>query len=252
MNSNAVTALLRYKFDGGLSVHGGLRAQTVGGNVTLSGVAFAGFPLDAYSLELENDTSFGYTAGVAYERPEIALRVSLTYNSEVDHTFSSTQAGGVVVSGATTTSSSTPESWNLEFQTGVAANTLVFGSVRYSPWSDFQLPAANLGGSNLATLGESTDYTLGVGRKLNDTWSISAVYGWSGGSTSATASALSPSGGNDSLALAAVYTRDAMKVTAGVRYTKLGDTTATASGNPVTAFSGNSALSAGVSVAYTF
>ena len=251
MSSNAVTAIARYKFDGGFSVHGGLRAQTIGGNVALSGLAFS-TSFTSYSLDLANDTSYGYVAGVAYERPDIALRVSLTYNSKIDHTFASSQsvAGGAATN--VTTNSSTPESWNLEFQSGVAANTLVFGSVRYSPWSKFALPAAGLGGINLASLSDSTDYSLGVGRKLNDTWSISAVYGMSGGGTAATASALSPTGGNKSLALAAVYTKDAYKVTTGVRYTKLGDTNATVSGNPVASFSGNSALSAGISVAYTF
>ena len=253
VSSNAVTAIARYKFDGGFSVHGGLRAQTIGGNLALSGAAFAG-SFRAYSLDLANDTSYGYVAGVAYERPDIALRVSLTYNSKIDHSFASSQsvAGGPATN--VTTDSATPESWNLEFQSGIAANTLVFGSVRYSPWSEFTLPAAGLGGINLASLSNSKDYTLGVGRKLNDTWSISAVYGQSGGGTAATASALSPTGGNKSLALAAVYTNDAYKVTTGVRYTKLGDTTATvgAAQTPVTSFSGNSAVSVGVSVAYTF
>jgi long-subunit fatty acid transport protein len=243
VSSNAVTGVLRYKLDSGISFHGGLRAQQVEGNVALP---FAG----NYTLDLVGDTGFGYLAGVAYERPDIALRVSLTYNSEIDHSFASVDS----TAGNVTTSTSTPESWNLEFQSGVAANMLVFGSVRYTPWGDFKLPAAGLGGLNIASLSNSTDYTLGVGRKLNDTWSISAVYGQSGGGTAATASALSPTGGNKSLALAAVYTKDAYKITTGVRYTKLGDTTATvgAAQTPVASFSGNSAVSVGVSVAYTF
>ena len=79
-------------------------------------------------------------------------------------------------------------------------------------------------------------------------------YGQSGGGTAATASDLSPTGGNKSLALAAVLTNDAYKVTTGVRDTKLGDTTATvgAAQTPVASFSDNSAVSVGVSVAYTF
>jgi long-chain fatty acid transport protein len=243
VSSNAVTGVLRYKLDNGISFHGGLRAQQLEGSVALP---FAG----NYTLDLAGDTGFGYLAGVAYERPDIALRVSLTYNSEIDHSFASVDS----TAGNVTTSTSTPESWNLEFQSGVAANTLVFGSIRYTPWGDFKLPAAGLGGLNIASLSNSTDYTLGVGRKLNDTWSISAVFGQSGGGTAATASALSPTGGNKSLALAAVYTNDAYKVTTGVRYTKLGDTTATvgAAQTPVASFSDNSAVSVGVSVAYKF
>jgi long-chain fatty acid transport protein len=264
VSSNAVTAIARYKFDGGFSVHGGLRAQTIGGNLALSGRAFVPDPnltpeenarkFTSYELDLANDTSFGYSAGVAYERPDIALRVSLTYNSKIDHSFASSQSVAGRAATNVTTDSATPESWYLEFQSGIAANTLVFGSVRYSPWSKFALPAAGLGDINLASLSDSTDYTLGVGRKLNDTWSISAVYGQSGGGTSATAYALSPTGGNKSLALAAVYTNDVYKVTTGVRYTKLGDTTATVgtAQTPVASFAGNSAVSVGLSVAYTF
>lgn len=88
VSSNAVKAIARYKFDGGFSVHGGLRAQTIGGNLALSGAAFAG-SFRSYSLDLANDTSYGYAAVVAYERPDIALRVSLTYNSKIDHSFAS-------------------------------------------------------------------------------------------------------------------------------------------------------------------
>lgn len=90
VSSNAVTAIARYKFDGGFSVHGGLRAQTIGGNLALSGAAFlrsernpTGF--NSYSLDLANDTSYGYVAVVAHKRPVIVLRVSLTF----DHSFAS-------------------------------------------------------------------------------------------------------------------------------------------------------------------
>jgi hypothetical protein len=79
-------------------------------------------------------------------------------------------------------------------------------------------------------------------------------YGQSGAGIAATASALSPTGGNKNLALAAVYTNDAYKVTTDVRYTKLGETTATVgvAQTPVASFTDNSAVSGGVSVAYTF
>ena len=36
----------------------------------------------------------GWVAGVAYEMPEIAARVSLTYNSPIDHDFDMTESGG--------------------------------------------------------------------------------------------------------------------------------------------------------------
>ncbi|MBU2288850.1 MAG: aminotransferase class I/II-fold pyridoxal phosphate-dependent enzyme, partial [Gammaproteobacteria bacterium] len=94
----------------------------------------------------------GWVAGVAWERPDIAARVSLTYNSEVDHDFDTVERGPLVdpdgpgpvpalplLEGTSTTTVSTPESWNLEFQTGVAADTLVFGSIRWVEWSAFRV-----------------------------------------------------------------------------------------------------------------
>jgi hypothetical protein len=79
-----------------------------------------------------------------------------------------------------------------------------------------------------------------------------AVYGWSGWSNAATASALSPTV-DSSIALAAIYTQDAIKKTTGILYTKLADTNGTI-GTPagpadIGRFDGNSALSAGAPVA---
>ena len=107
VSSNAVTAIARYKFDGGFSVHGGLRAQTIGGNLALSGAAFVG-SFRSYSLDLANDTSYGYETGVAYERPDIALCVSLTYNSKIDYSFASSESADGGAATNVTTASATP------------------------------------------------------------------------------------------------------------------------------------------------
>ena len=40
LNSDVITAILRYKFDDNWSVHGGLRASKASGTVTLSGLAY--------------------------------------------------------------------------------------------------------------------------------------------------------------------------------------------------------------------
>ncbi|MDB9944045.1 hypothetical protein OAD19_03400 [Octadecabacter sp.] len=154
IDSTAITTVLRYKFDGGFSIHRGARAQEIGGNI----VAAPGL------LVADSDYDFGYLVGAAYERPDIALRVALTYNSEIDNVLSRSE-NGVAIADFTLT---TPASWNLEFQTGVAEDTLVFGSIRYAEWDGFNLTANTKEYANFE--GNTMSYSVGVGRHLNDSF----------------------------------------------------------------------------------
>ncbi|MEM7318936.1 MAG: aromatic hydrocarbon degradation protein, partial [Pseudomonadota bacterium] len=47
-NSDALTAILRYKFDDTWSVHGGVRYQQIDGNIRLSGLAYG--PFSGYNI----------------------------------------------------------------------------------------------------------------------------------------------------------------------------------------------------------
>ena len=89
VDSTTFTALARYKFQNNFSVHGGLRGSRADGEVRLNGLAYG--PLSGYAVDLDADTGIGYVAGVAWERPDIAARVSLTYNSEIEHDFDTTE-----------------------------------------------------------------------------------------------------------------------------------------------------------------
>ena len=80
-DSNAITALLRYKLNDRFSVHGGLRYQEIDGDITLSGLGYGA--LSGYNVKVNRDGAFGWVAGVAYEIPDIALRFALTYQSEI-------------------------------------------------------------------------------------------------------------------------------------------------------------------------
>jgi long-subunit fatty acid transport protein len=92
LDARALTFMLRYKFDGGVSVYGGLRAQQVEGRVSLPSAG-------GYLLQTNNDRALGYMLGVAYERPDIALRVALTYNSAIDHSFAGKETSSVPIPG---------------------------------------------------------------------------------------------------------------------------------------------------------
>lgn len=242
-----LTALLRYRFDGGMSLYGGLRMQSITAELDGLPIAAAGFA--PYTLDVERTYELGYVAGVAYERPDIALRVALTYHSAIDHDFEATESiGGGPLPGGTF-QTTIPQSVNLEFQTGVAPGTLVFGNIRWQDWSEFDITPPGLGGASL--IDYSSDYTtlnLGVGRRFNEKWSGALTLGYEG-QTGDVQGNLAPRDGFASIGVAATYTQGNTQITGGVRYIALGDaTTQTIGAN----FADNSAIAAGIQVKYKF
>ena len=61
-------------------------------------------------------------------------RVALTYNSAISYELPTTETS-VLGTVNSTTDTETPQSVNFEFQTGVAADTLLFGGVRWVDWT---------------------------------------------------------------------------------------------------------------------
>ncbi|MFT7441545.1 MAG: long-chain fatty acid transport protein, partial [Sulfitobacter sp.] len=253
----AVTALARYKFNDAFSVHGGLRYQELKASVTLSGAGYGG--LSGYRGDFASDGAVGYVVGAAFEKPEIALRVALTYNSKISHHVSTTETlgGAAVTAGPSDTLVETPESLNLEFQTGVAKDTLVFGSVRYARHSGTYVSPtffdAQTSGGNLTDIEDSTDYEIGIGRRINDQWSGSVAIGYQDEQGDDLVSPLSPTDGATYLSVGAKYqATEQLDVSVGVRYTKIGDARAATSGVAQAPFADNSAVSVGVKIGYNF
>ncbi len=218
-DATAVTGVLRYKFDGGFSVHGGVRGERASGEIGLSGLAYG--PLNGYRVQLDSDIAPGYLVGVAFEKPEIALRVALTYNSAITHKFDTTQT--VPFPSGTVTEVEIPQSVNLDFQTGVAKDTLVFGQIRWVDWSSFLIDPVGFPGNGLVELEDTTTYTLGIGRRFNEKWSGSLSFSYEGGGTDDLVSPLAPTNGRRGVTLGVAYTQDKMKISVGINYTKVGD-----------------------------
>ena len=271
VDSEGLTALLRYKFNDQFSVHGGLRASKAAGHVTLRGRAYgpAFDPADpttyrsvnGYEADLQADWGTGYVLGAAFEKPDIALRVALTYFSKVSHKFDTVETlpgGAAAAAGAATvnaiTETSTPQAVNIDFQTGIAKDTLVFGSIRWVDWSEFEVAPGTFYGPRLGSLTElddTTTYTLGLGRKFTENWSGSAFVTYEPGGDKSV-SPLAPTNGYRGIGFAAVYTQDKMKITFGARYLDLGDADATTAGTPRAAMVDNHAVAVGVKVGFTF
>lgn len=267
-NTNAMTFLLKYNLNDNFSIYGGLRRQKAEGEITLRGLAYGA--VSGYTVVLDEDWATGYVLGAAYERKDIALRVALTYNSEITHDMATTESGPLIdpdgpgptpalplLAGTSTTEVKTPESWNLEFQTGVAPDTLLFGSIRHVTHSQFRVDPTQfvtVTGDGLIDLDDTTTYRLGLGRRFNDRFagSISLAYEAPG---DALVSPLSPSTGYTSLALGGSYaiTED-VTLSGGVSYTWVGDAQPE-TGTPDTArasFEDNTVTGVGLKIAYRF
>lgn len=265
VSSEQITGVLRYKFNDNWSVHGGIRALQADGLIDTF-TAGPGGPVPI-SLSADGDFGFGGLIGVAYERPDIALRVALTYNSAIDVDFTGTETvfgdiARTAILGSSPTSFTVefPESLNLEFQTGIAEDTLLFGSVRRAFYEGFSVTTpANAGifGGGLGSINyvnfssNTTTYSLGVGRRFNENWSgtVSLTYENEGVTPSTTA--LAPTTGFTSLALGARYTQGPLSVSGGVSYTKLGNQLVN-SAIGVANFNDNKAIAAGIRIGYNF
>jgi len=247
LQSRGLTALARYELGDNFSIYGGLRQNTLT-DLSVSLGANPVIPAGAYTATGAQSSAIGYVIGGAYEIPDIALRVALTYSSETNHDIVVTESGA----GTSTTQVTLPKSINLDFQTGIAADTLLTAGVRYVNWTATVIdPAGHRAqrGSALQSYSEDVyTFSLGLGRRFSDAFAASATLGWErpqGG----TSSNLSPTDGNVSLSLGASYTMDNMEISGGVRYVKIGDATTTGT---LGDFTNNSALGLGVQVGFSF
>lgn len=257
--SESISLLAKYRIDDNWSVFGGPRAvrsrasitipSLLGNGAALSNGLPATFGTD-YEAVGPNETDFGVVLGAAYEIPAIALRVALSYQSEISHSFASTEfVNGAVVSG--TTEIDLPQAVTLDFQTGVAADTLVFGSVRWSEWSvyDVRTPQylAQTGDSVTSIDDDVWSLSLGVGRRINESLSLFARIGYEE-QTGTVVSRLAPTDGRRSIGVGGTYTVGNLAWTGGVEYIDLGDAVDSAG----TTFDGNDALAYGLSVSISF
>lgn len=246
VTTTQVTGIGLYSFSDNFSAYAGLRAALAKGQVANIPLPSPPFPVASYDMQTTSNVAYGYLVGAAYERPEIALRVALTYISDITHDFTATDTLGPGADFDTTI----PQSWNLDFQTGVAANTLVFGSIRWRDWSEFNIIARGI--VPLSTDNRDTvTYSLGVGRKFTETLSGAASITYEppvGGA----AGNLSPTDGYKSLTLAAIYTMPAgPKITVGATYGQIGDSF-TRVGPATSSFTDNHYAGIGVKVGWNF
>lgn len=253
LDGNALTALLRYEFPSNFSVYGGARVSQISGTVSL---------FNGYTMTTDTSTALGWVLGAAYERPDIALRVALTYNSAIEHDIDAVE-GGIAPATATTFQTTLPASWNLEFQTGIAEDTLLFGSIRHVDWPAFDITPTVY--TTLVSPGNAlvdysdpyTTYTIGVGRRFNESWSGSVTYVYEG-AVGGFSGNLGPTDGRRGIGLGLRYdTGSGMSISGGVQYSWIGDAVTAAPapvppGTPYGVFADNTSVAAGLRIGFRF
>ena len=272
------------------NIYGGAAYQTIKGDVKLRGAAYGGSGptgFGGYNANIGEDSAVGWLAGIAYQIPEIALKASVTYRSEIKHSVNINEsaipaAGGIpsiinnpALAGKAATGSTditTPQSVNLDLQSGIMANTVAFANVRWVNWKDFAIRpyafgvASGIAGPSVgqpngfdlvAYTDDQISATVGVGRKLNEKWAGNVSVGWDSGAGNPV-STLGPTEGYWNVGLGVQFSpAPNYFIAGGVKYFMLGDAAAQPASmfntpNAIADFEDNDAWAYGLKIGYKF
>jgi hypothetical protein len=256
---NSTVLLARYEMDENYSIFGGFNRYSLSeGSVTT---------LAAHYI-VETTSSAVSLIGGAYEMPDIALRVEAIYqpNKRVDVPTSSSLSALIPTTPVANAYYTVPETLTLNFQSGIAEGTLLYGTIHQAKWGGAQIDIpANPNGINPFTgaadaavsavgsdFADRTHYTLGIGRKISDNLALSISYGTESGSGPTNDDPFTFRNGSDTYSISARYSMDKLTVSAGYTYTNAGDvkiihpTTLTAD------YTDNNVSGFGIKLGYTF
>ena len=254
LSTKALTGLLLYKFGEPGSAGGG-QFSVLGGPRIQSLSASANVPfVNRYTVTGAETVNYGYTAGLAWERPELGMRASLAYTSKIKNAVDSKESIGGQPAVSTVTDVDTPESVNLELQTGLNPQTLLYGSVRWVPWGSFAVSPpvyTKATGSPLAFFKDDrTTYRIGLGRRINDSFLVFGEFGYEQSTGSGTTN-LTPVDGFQSYTVGATYRIDRARLTLAYRHADAGDAnTILGTSFPAGQFTDNTVRGIGVKVAF--
>lgn len=214
-DSNNMTALVGYQPNANWNLFTGVSYQSFSGNLRI-GTHVENFYVD-YAVHFPKDHAWGWLVGASYQLPEYAFNTAITYRSKIKHhTNASESFWGfpLEIAPQHATTIQTPESINLDFQTGLPAQNFLYASLRWVNWQDFeiqptqyaamlqQVPNMNL---NLIDYQKNQwSVRLGLAHQWSPKW-ITAVEGlWDSGAGNP-ASSLNPVDGYVGVGTGAVY-----------------------------------------------
>ncbi|OTG63459.1 OmpP1/FadL family transporter [Acinetobacter silvestris] len=259
VKTNNITALIGYQPTENWNVYAGPVFQTVEAKVSLRGAAYGGpAAVGGYDIALKEEDAYGWLAGFAYQIPAIALKAAVTYRSEIKHEVETFETFGLgkLVFPSSTTEITTPQSVNLDLQSGIAQNTLAFANIRWVHWSQFAVTPNILKAKSKNNLIDYSDdqwsASVGLGHKFNAKWSGTAAVGYDSGAGNPVTT-LGPTEGYWSIGLGGQYSpAENYFIQAGVKYFWLGDAQAQTGGRVAGSFEDNTAFGYGMKIGYRF
>lgn len=283
VDTHNLTALIGYQPTENWNFYAGPVWQTVEADIKLRGQAYS--LLSGYNIKVEEKEAFGWLAGFAYQIPEIALKAAITYRSEIKHNAQASETSNLALLGQqlpatghplspakpilatlgareSTLEAVTPQSVNIDLQSGIAQNTIAFANLRWVHWDQFAVTPSLLAQASALAKGKAQnliDYSddqwainVGVGHKFNNKWSGSASVGFDSGAGNPVTT-LGPTEGYWNVGLGAQYSpAENYFIQAGVKYFWLGDATAQTGSTAVGEFEDNHAMGYGLKIGYRF
>ncbi|UUS61697.1 MULTISPECIES: OmpP1/FadL family transporter [unclassified Acinetobacter] len=219
-----LTGLVGYQPNNNWNIYSGLSLQTFKGDLKISGQQYAA--LNGYHADFKQDEAIGWLLGFSYQIPEYAIKTSLTYRSKIKHENKTSEStlysnGPFQLVLDTHTSIQTPQSVNFDFQTAISPHNVVYGTVRWINWKDFNIQPPQFNAvlqyaaldpqyRDLADI-QLVEYQkdqwsgkLGIAHQFNPSWLAAAEFIWDNGTGNAV-STLNPSDGYRGLGLGMMY-----------------------------------------------
>ncbi|MEF9956394.1 MAG: aromatic hydrocarbon degradation protein [Acinetobacter sp.] len=266
VKSKNVTTLLGYNLNKNIMVYGGPALQELKADIHLRGLTYA---VNSGYNNSFNDIAVGWVTGMSYAKPEMGILASLTYRSEIKHKTTIQEdvpLADIVFAGDYSHSNkgniTTPESINLNLQTGLNQTTALYAKVRYVPWGDFAYYPPILKASTSAALGkglplvdyseDQTSVELGLGKRLSSNLALSVSGLWDSGAGDP-APTLGPVDGYWGVGLAAKYNLNQnLAFSLGGRYMWFGDAKGELSSRQVVGdFKDNTGYIVGMKLSYS-
>ncbi len=218
-----------------------------------------------YELDMEKAHTFVPMVGIAYEKPEIALRAAVTYRAPAEYDIETSErfnVGGKPMSAQkSTTEVKFPQSVSVDFETGLSEKHQLLGMVnaRWVNWSDFEvkptLSSELQNGKALADY-EKDQYSVevAVGKKFTPKFSAEIRGSYDSG-TGSDLSLLGPYDAVKGIAVGAKYdVTDKMSIGGGAQYMMVdgGNVIDSEDNSTVLKVEDSNAYALGMKVAYKF
>ena len=275
--SENLTILMGYQPSSRWNIYAGGVYQQLQGHIDLYGANYS--ILSGYQAKFKQSSGNGWLAGLSYQIPEYALKTALTYRSTITHKSTVTETvsdKAINVVPFAKTEITTPQSVNLDVQIGLTKKNILYSSLRWVNWKDFEIQPRQFGAivdlavqqypqyikpfNMIAYKNDQVSAKLGLAHILSEQWLTTADFSWDSGSGNP-ASTLNPSDGYYAFGLGTLYKFHKNSFIAyGLKYFKLNkaEVRNININNPVTqnstlsAVADNHALGHGIKIAYRF